>query len=148
MRTKGNTPYYGANCIQDFVQGYTHDGEFVLIAEDGANDLTNYPIHYVNGQIWVNNHAHVLRGKELVTDNLYLKNVLSQINFEPHLVGGSRTKLNANIMMNLNIKVTKNSKEQSKIGSLFKTLDNLITLHQRESLNQYWCFSLVQTIIS
>ena len=62
-REKGITPYYGANGIQDYVQGYTHDVEFVLVAEDGANDLQNYPVHYVNGKVWVNNHAHVLQGK-------------------------------------------------------------------------------------
>lgn len=31
-RKRGITPYYGANGIQDYVQGYTHDGEFVLVA--------------------------------------------------------------------------------------------------------------------
>lgn len=64
LRVSGLTPYYGANGIQDYVEGYTHDGEFVLIAEDGANDLKNYPVYYVNGRIWVNNHAHVLQGIE------------------------------------------------------------------------------------
>src|SRR5690625_1892396 len=45
-RIPGITPYYGANGIQDYVKGHTHDGENVLIAEDGANDLNNYPVHY------------------------------------------------------------------------------------------------------
>ena len=58
-RKDGTTPYYGANGIQDYVEGFTHNGEFILVAEDGANDLHNYPINYVSGQIWVNNHAHV-----------------------------------------------------------------------------------------
>ncbi|MEA4967611.1 MAG: hypothetical protein VB048_05785, partial [Bacteroidaceae bacterium] len=39
LRIEGETPYYGANGIQDYVDGFTHDGEFVLVAEDGANDL-------------------------------------------------------------------------------------------------------------
>ena len=51
LRIKGSTPYYGANGIQDYVEGYTHDGEFVLVAEDGANDLKNYPVNYVNGRV-------------------------------------------------------------------------------------------------
>ena len=38
LRKKGNIPYYGANGIQGYVDGYTHNGEFILIAEDGAND--------------------------------------------------------------------------------------------------------------
>lgn len=46
-RVPGTTPYYGANGIQDYVKGYTHVGEFILVAEDGANDLKNYPVQYV-----------------------------------------------------------------------------------------------------
>lgn len=61
QRVEGTTPYYGANGIQDYVDGYTHEGEFILVAEDGANDLKNYPVQYVNGRILANNHAHVLQ---------------------------------------------------------------------------------------
>src|SRR5699024_6873344 len=53
-RIPGDTPYYGANGIQDYVEGHTHDGEYILLAEDGANDLKNYPVHFVNGKVWVN----------------------------------------------------------------------------------------------
>lgn len=31
-RSAGNIPYYGANNIQDYVDGYTHDGTYFLIA--------------------------------------------------------------------------------------------------------------------
>ncbi len=30
-RTMGNNPYYGANNIQDYVDGYTHDGTYILV---------------------------------------------------------------------------------------------------------------------
>ena len=73
LRVSGDTPYYGANGIQDYVDGFTHDGEYVLVAEDGANDLKNYPVQYVKGRIWVNNHAHVLQGKADTTDNKFLE---------------------------------------------------------------------------
>ncbi|MCJ0578426.1 hypothetical protein MMJ51_07630, partial [Enterococcus cecorum] len=66
-RVSGPTPYYGANGIQDYVEGYTHDGEYILIAEDGANDTNNYPIFRVHGKIWVNNHAHVLQTIDAVS---------------------------------------------------------------------------------
>lgn len=72
LRVAGTTPYYGANGIQDYVDGYTHDGEFILVAEDGANDLKNYPVKCVKGRIWVNNHAHVLQGKYDCADNQFL----------------------------------------------------------------------------
>ena len=32
-RISGEIPYYGANNIQDYVDGFTHNGEYVLIAE-------------------------------------------------------------------------------------------------------------------
>ena len=112
-RTSGTTPYYGANGIQDYVSGHTHDGEFVLVAEDGANDLKNYPVQYVSGKIWVNNHAHVLQATEK-NDNKFLKYNISQMNIEPFLVGGGRAKLNAETMMKIDLTVPKNHQEQKQ----------------------------------
>ncbi|MGE6454356.1 restriction endonuclease subunit S [Shewanella baltica] len=129
-RISGNTPYYGANGIQGYIEGYTHDGEYVLLAEDGANDLKNYPIQYVNGKVWVNNHAHVLKAKERYS-NLFLKYALVSIDFEPFLVGGGRSKLNASVMMDLEIAFTENIEEQAAIGDYFQKLDTLINQHQQ-----------------
>ena len=130
-RKPGDTPYYGANGIQDYVEGFTHNGEFILVAEDGANDLKNYPVQYVNGKVWVNNHAHVLQGKKTITDNKFLMNAIKNFKIEPFLVGGGRAKLNADVMMKLNI-LLPTFVEQEKIGSLFSLLDKTIALHQRK----------------
>ena len=130
-RKPGDTPYYGANGIQDYVEGFTHNGEFILVAEDGANDLKNYPVQYVNGKVWVNNHAHVLQGKKTITDNKFLMNAIKNFNIEPFLVGGGRAKLNADVMMKLNI-LLPTFVEQQKIGAFFKQLDDIIALHQRK----------------
>jgi len=131
-RIKGKTPYYGANGIQDYVEGHTHEGEFILIAEDGANDLKNYPVQYVKGKIWVNNHAHVLQTKKNIADNNFLKRTISNTNIEPFLVGGGRAKLNAEIMMKIEVKIPTSIKEQQKIGFYFKNLDTQINLHQTQ----------------
>lgn len=135
-RIPGSTPYYGANGIQDYVKGFTHNGEYILVAEDGANDLLNYPVQYVKGKIWVNNHAHVLQGKNNVCDNKFLMYAFKCINMEPYLVGGGRAKLNSDIMMNIIISAP-DIKEQIKIGNFFKLLDKKIALEQRklEKLN-------------
>lgn len=130
-RVAGETPYYGANGIQDYVEGFTHNGEFVLVAEDGANDLQNYPVQYVDGKVWVNNHAHVLQAKEERVDNKFLTNALKHTNIEPYLVGGGRAKLNADVMMKINFKVP-TLPEQVQIGKFFDNLDHLIALHQRK----------------
>ena len=131
LRIHGNTPYYGANGIQDYVEGYTHDGEFILIAEDGANDLKNYPVNYVDGRIWVNNHAHVLQAKKDCSDNKFLSYAINRTDIESLLVGGSRAKLNADTLMNILI-LLPTRKEQIKIGIYLNYIDNLITLHQRK----------------
>ena len=130
-RVAGSTPYYGANGVQDFVEGYTHSGEYILIAEDGANNLRDYPVHYVNGKVWVNNHAHVIQAKQGIADNKFLMYAFKMIEIESYLVGGSRAKLNANIMMGLTF-IIPVINEQIKIGNFLLQLDHLITHHQRK----------------
>ncbi|WP_159180960.1 restriction endonuclease subunit S [Escherichia coli] len=92
LRIAGKTPYYGANNIQDYVDGYTHDGEYVLIAEDGSASLENYSIQYATGKFWANNHVHVVRGKERIHSR-FLYHYLCIVNFLPFLTGGGRAKL-------------------------------------------------------
>ena len=134
LRVHGTTPYYGANGIQDYVEGFTHDGEFVLVAEDGANDLKNYPVKCVNGRIWVNNHAHILQGKAGIADNSFLAFAISQSDIESLLVGGGRAKLNAETLMSIEFRLPC-LQEQYRIGEYLTQLDHLITLHQRECIS-------------
>ena len=134
LRVHGTTPYYGANGIQDYVEGFTHDGEFVLVAEDGANDLKNYPVKCVNGRIWVNNHAHVLQGKAGIADNSFLAFAISQSDIESLLVGGGRAKLNAETLMSIEFRLPC-LQEQYRIGEYLTQLNHLITLHQRECIS-------------
>ncbi|WP_243370764.1 restriction endonuclease subunit S [Tetzosporium hominis] len=130
-RKKGKVPYYGANGIQDFVEGFTHQGEFVLIAEDGANNIYNYPVQYVNGDIWVNNHAHVVRGKINEIDNLFLTFRMKSMNISSFLVGGGRAKLNAEVLKKIRLVIPKLD-EQIIIGIFFNQIEKAINLHQQE----------------
>ena len=113
------------------MEGFTHDGEFVLVAEDGANDLKNYPVKCVNGRIWVNNHAHILQGKAGIADNSFLAFAISQSDIESLLVGGGRAKLNAETLMSIEFRLPC-LQEQYRIGEYLTQLDHLITLHQRQ----------------
>src|SRR5699024_1393681 len=68
-------PYYGAASLMDYVDDYIFDGIYVLVGEDGTvTDDKGYPIlQYVWGKLWVNNHAHVLQGKNnFTTEFIYL----------------------------------------------------------------------------
>jgi type I restriction enzyme S subunit len=103
-RKKGDIPYYGANNIQDFVSGYTHEGEYILIAEDGTNDILNYSIQYVNSKFWANNHVHVVSALKKI-NNKYIYYSLKTINFQPYLSGGERAKLTKAKMLQIKIPV-------------------------------------------
>ena len=89
LRVAGETPYYGANNIQDYVDGHTHDGEYVLIAEDGSASLENYSIQYVTGKFWANNHVHVVRGKQGLNTR-FLYHYLRIVDFIPYLPNKDR----------------------------------------------------------
>ena len=128
-RVPGKIPYYGANGIQDYVSGHTHSGEFVLIAEDGANDLNDYPIQYVNGAIWVNNHAHVIAGYKEKLENNFLSYSLKTVKMTTFIVGGGRSKLNLKALLEIPISMP-NYDEQCVIGEFIETIDKNITLHQ------------------
>jgi type I restriction enzyme S subunit len=91
-RIPGQIPYYGANNVQDYVEGYTHEGSYILIAEDGTKSVENYSIQHAKGKFWANNHVHVIRG----TDKLLIRFIfhyLKTISFIPFLSGGGRAKL-------------------------------------------------------
>ena len=68
-------PYYGATSLMDYVDNYLFDGIYLLLGEDGTVvDSLVFPIlQYVYGQFWVNNHAHIITGKEgFSVEELYL----------------------------------------------------------------------------
>ena len=89
-RINGEFPYYGANGIQDYVSDYLFDGIFVLVGEDGSVvDEYGHPIvHWVEGKVWVNNHAHII--SENAECNLrYLYHALQNANVSA-LIHGNR----------------------------------------------------------
>jgi type I restriction enzyme S subunit len=65
-KRKGIYPYYGASGIVDYIDDFKLDGEYVLISEDGENLRTrNTSIAFkASGKFWVNNHAHIVKGKK------------------------------------------------------------------------------------
>lgn len=100
LRVAGEVPYYGANNIQDYVDGYTHDGEYVLIAEDGSASLDNYSVQYATGKFWANNHVHVVRGKQGLNTR-FLYHYLRATDFIPYLPNKNRSKLTKGEMVKI-----------------------------------------------
>ena len=92
---QGPYPYYGAAGIMDYVDDYLFDGVHILTGEDGSVvDTHGYPVvQYVWGRFWVNNHAHVMKGGGILSDeHLYL--LLKQTNITAFVTGAVQPKLN------------------------------------------------------
>ena len=93
-RIAGKTPYYGASGVVDYVDGFTHEGDYLLLSEDGANLLArSMPIAYqISGRNWINNHAHVLRIENANLRQL-VEMYLNSISLEPYITEGAQPKL-------------------------------------------------------
>ena len=91
----GKFPYHGAASVMDYVDDFLFDGIYALMGEDGSviNEDGTPVLQYVWGKFWVNNHAHVLRGKNgISTEHLLLH--LKGCNIAPFVTGAVQPKLN------------------------------------------------------
>ncbi len=87
-------PYYGATSVMDYVDRYLFDGIYLLLGEDGTVvDNDGFPIlQYVEGKFWVNNHAHIITGKNGFTvETLYL--LFSLTNVQSIITGAVQPKI-------------------------------------------------------
>jgi len=88
-------PYYGAAALMDYIDDYIFDGDYILLGEDGSVVRENGTpvLQYVWGKFWVNNHAHVLKGKNGFNENsLYI--LLRNTNITDIITGGVQLKIN------------------------------------------------------
>lgn len=97
-------PYYGATSIMDYVDKYIFDGIYLLLGEDGTVvDSAGFPVlQYVEGKFWVNNHAHILTGKNgYNVELLYL--LFSQTNVAHIVTGAVQPKISQANLNNIEI---------------------------------------------
>ena len=128
---KGVYPYYGASGIIDYIDDFLFDGEFVLISEDGENLKTRQtPIAFkVNGQFWVNNHAHIYKGIEPFLND-WIVYYFKKLDVFPYITGAVQPKLNQENLKLIKIKIPDFS-EAKKIVSILSTLDEKIELNRQ-----------------
>jgi type I restriction enzyme, S subunit len=93
-KRRGKYPYYGASGVIDAIDDFLFDGDFLLIAEDGANLLSRTtPIAFpASGRFWANNHAHVVQPKQGVMLQ-YLEAHLNSIDLQGYVTGTAQPKL-------------------------------------------------------
>lgn len=93
-KRQGKYRYYGAQGVIDHIDDYIFDGAYLLIAEDGENLKSKKQniAQVVEGQFWVNNHAHIVQGNELC-DTRYLCYLLNSMDLSGYVTGSAQPKL-------------------------------------------------------
>ena len=119
-RKKGIFPYYGANGLLDYVDDYIFEGKYVLLGEDGANWDSNASSSYiVDGKIWVNNHAHVIKVNNLLNDE-YLVYYLNYKDLNKYISGAIIKKLTQSSLKEINIEYPDLSFQEKIVSELDK----------------------------
>ena len=116
VRENGHYPYYGASGIVDYVADYIFDEPLLLVSEDGANLLArSTPIAFsIEGKVWVNNHAHVLRfddyKKQKFVEYWFAGNDISSL-----ITGAAQPKFNQKALNSIKIAFPMKEQEMEDI---------------------------------
>lgn len=134
-KRKGDYRYYGAQGVIDYVDDYIFDGTFLLIAEDGENLKSKKQniAQVVNGQFWVNNHAHIVTGNELC-DTHYLCYLINSMDLSGYVTGSAQPKL-SQANLNAILLLLPQIKIQKKIVDYLRKIDEKIELNTRINEN-------------
>lgn len=124
---QGQYPYYGASGIFDYLNDYIFDGEYVLISEDGENlKSRKTPIAFkVDGKFWVNNHAHIVKGKEELI-NEFIVYYFANLDLNPFVTGAVQPKLNKENLLSIPIFMPKKPEIRNQFICVLKSIDDKI----------------------
>jgi len=133
-RLAGDVPYYGASGIVDYVKGFIFNENVLLISEDGANLLArSTPIAFsVKGKCWVNNHAHVLKFKDMTIQS-YVERFINHINIERFVTGAAQPKLTQASLNKIPILMPPNAMETARVVGRLDELSDLCSSLQINS---------------
>lgn len=133
-KRQGDFPYYGASGIIDYVDDYLFEGEHVLISEDGENLRSRKtPIAFkADGKFWVNNHAHVLKGKRAEFNDL-LVYYFANLNINEFITGAVQPKLSKSNLLSIPIFLPEDEKVILEIVGIIKSLTDKIDLLHRQN---------------
>lgn len=132
QQRQGEYPYYGAQGIIDRIDGYIFDGRYILVAEDGENlNSKKLPLAlFADGKFWVNNHAHILRGKPDVADDTFLLACLNNANIKPFVTGAAQPKLSQANLRQIEIPFAP-LPVQRRIAGILSAYDELMENNRR-----------------
>jgi len=122
---QGSVPYYGATGQVGWIDDFIFDDELVLLGEDGAPFLeaSRHKAYVVRGKSWVNNHAHVLRARDVPTG--WLAHYLNSISYEGLVTGTTRLKLTQAAMRQINVPVAPSEIMNGVVAEIEKQFSRL-----------------------
>ena len=134
-KRKGEYRYYGAQGVIDYIDDYIFDGTFLLIAEDGENLKSKKQniAQVVNGQFWVNNHAHIVTGNDLC-DTHYLCYLINSMDLSGYVTGSAQPKL-SQANLNAVTLLLPRMEIQKKIVDYLRKIDEKIELNTQINKN-------------
>ena len=133
-------PYYGATSCMDYVDDYIFDGIYTLIGEDGSVVKENgLPyMQYVWGKMWVNNHAHILQGKNGYSTEM-IHALLSITNIKFLVTGAVQAKLSQGNMQKILVAIP----PMNVLDEIRPVIDNLYS-KIRINTDENSCISLLR----
>ena len=133
-KRQGDFPYYGASGIIDYVDDFLFEGEHVLISEDGENlKSRKTPIAFkADGKFWVNNHAHILKGKRDEFNDL-LVYYFANLNINEFITGAVQPKLSKSNLLSIPMFLPEDEEVILEIVGFFKSLTDKIDLLHRQN---------------
>ena len=146
---QGPYPYYGASGVIDHVDDFLFDGDYLLIAEDGANLLSrSTPIAFrASGKFWVNNHAHIVQtlgGIPLA----FIENYLNGKDLARYVTGSAQPKLTQAAMNKISVPLPGASEQHSIVGEVDRRLSLLRETTVQVDANLLRAVRLRQSILT
>ena len=142
-KRQGTFRYYGAQGVIDHVDDYIFDGTYLLIAEDGENLKSKKQniAQVVDGQFWVNNHAHIVQGNEQC-DTRFLCYLINSMDLSGYVTGSAQPKLSQANLNAITLSLP-TLVEQKRIVEYLYMLDQKIDVNRQINDN---LADLLQTI--
>ncbi len=124
--SSGEYPILGSTSVIGYDDEYDYEGDFILTARVGANAGNLYR-HA--GKVKISDNTVFIQTSQNIE---FLYQLLMQYDVKKLSFGTGQPLVKASELKSLELMMPTDKKEQMRIGTYLKNLDNLITLHQRK----------------
>ena len=124
--SSGEYPILGSTSVIGYDDEYDYEGDFILTARVGANAGSLYR-H--TGKVKISDNTVFIQASQNIE---FFYQLLIQFDIKKLSFGTGQPLVKASELKSLELMMPTDMKEQMQIGEYFKSLDHLITLHQRK----------------